>query len=64
VPWNFHEPSPGIYDFSSPEKNLVQFLRTISEVGLLAIVRAGPYMCSEWEFVSTVKFLKKNLIES
>ncbi|XP_064648541.1 beta-galactosidase-like isoform X2 [Lineus longissimus] len=63
VPWNFHEPTPGIYDFSSPEKNLVGFLETIRDVGLLAIVRAGPYMCAEWEFGGIPAWLLKDDVD-
>ena len=48
VPWNYHEDQPGIYDFQD-EKNLTKFIITAQEVGLLVILRAGPYMCGEWE---------------
>jgi len=48
VPWNYHEDQPGIYDFQD-ERNLTKFVQTAQEVGLLVILRAGPYMCGEWE---------------
>ena len=48
VPWNFHEPTPGVYDFEG-DKDLVQFIQIAQEVGLLVILRAGPYICGEWE---------------
>ena len=48
VPWNFHEPTPGVYDFDR-DKDLVQFIQIAQEVGLLVILRAGPYICGEWE---------------
>ena len=48
VPWNFHEPTPGLYKFDG-DSDLVQFIKTAQEVGLLVILRAGPYICAEWE---------------
>ncbi|KAF5275966.1 hypothetical protein FQA39_LY00762 [Lamprigera yunnana] len=56
VPWNLHEPEIGNFDFgqggSDMEEflNLENFLKTAQEEDLLAIVRPGPYICSEWEF--------------
>ena len=48
VPWNFHETYPEIYNFSG-NKDLEGFLQTAKEVGLYVILRAGPYICGEWE---------------
>lgn len=49
VPWNFHEPRPGHFDFTGM-KDVEAFLRLAQEVGLYAIVRPSPYICAEWEF--------------
>ncbi len=49
VAWNFHEPEPGKFDWSG-DKDLGRFLDIAAEVGLKAIVRPGPYICSEWDF--------------
>ncbi|KAA3675988.1 beta-galactosidase [Paragonimus westermani] len=51
VAWNVHSPEEGVYQFDG-ERNLEHFLELIHQVGLLAIVRAGPYICAEWSFVS------------
>ncbi|KAM8967012.1 beta-galactosidase [Pelodytes ibericus] len=48
VPWNFHEPTPGVYDFSG-DRDIVSFLQLANEIGLLVILRAGPYICAEWD---------------
>lgn len=48
VPWNFHELEPGMFDFSG-DKDLAGFLKTAQNVGLLVILRAGPYICGEWD---------------
>ncbi|WP_245817786.1 glycoside hydrolase family 35 protein [Granulicella rosea] len=46
--WNLHEPSPGVYDFSG-QNDLAAFIRAAQEEGLYVILRAGPYVCAEWE---------------
>ncbi|EHH51741.1 hypothetical protein EGM_11177 [Macaca fascicularis] len=48
VPWNFHEPWPGQYQFSE-DHDVEYFLRLAHELGLLVILRPGPYICAEWE---------------
>ncbi|XP_053328055.1 beta-galactosidase-1-like protein [Spea bombifrons] len=48
VPWNYHEPQPGLYAFQG-DRDLERFLDLTSELGLLVIIRPGPYICSEWD---------------
>ncbi|XP_068543707.1 beta-galactosidase-1-like protein isoform X3 [Anas acuta] len=48
VPWNYHEPLPGVYDFSG-DRDVEVFLDLTAELGLLVILRPGPYICAEWE---------------
>lgn len=50
VPWNWHEQHDGTFDFASKRKNITKFLRLAKDHGLYVIVRAGPYICAEWEF--------------
>lgn len=56
VPWNLHEPHKGWSDFgaggSDMEEflNVTEFLKIAQEEDLFAIVRPGPYICTEWEF--------------
>jgi beta-galactosidase len=47
-PWNFHEPSEGEFLFDGL-RNVERFLSDAAEAGLYAIVRPGPYICSEWD---------------
>ena len=47
--WNLHEPREGEFDFSG-NLDLGAYLDLIAELGMCAIVRPGPYICSEWEF--------------
>lgn len=47
--WNLHEKNEGEFDFSG-NLDLKAYLSLIHELGMYAIVRPGPYICSEWEF--------------
>ncbi len=47
--WNMHEKHPGEFDFSGI-LDIGRFIKTAGDMGLMAIVRPGPYICSEWEF--------------
>ncbi len=49
IPWNFHEPRRGQFDFSGG-KDVVRFIKTAQELGLYVIIRPSPYICAEWEF--------------
>ncbi len=49
VAWNLHEPRPGEFHFEGG-LDLARYLRLAADLGLQAIVRPGPYICSEWDF--------------
>ena len=53
IPWNVHAPSPGVYDFGG-QQDLATFIKTAQTVGLLVILRPGPYIYGEWDFVSII----------
>ncbi len=46
VPWNLHEPGPGVF---RDVEAVGRFLDAAHAAGLWAIVRPGPYICAEWE---------------
>ncbi|XP_028797630.1 beta-galactosidase 17 isoform X2 [Neltuma alba] len=48
VPWNLHEPKPGELDFEGIA-NIEAFLKLCDKLGLLVMLRAGPYICAEWD---------------
>ncbi|KFV81946.1 Beta-galactosidase, partial [Struthio camelus australis] len=48
IPWNYHEPLPGVYDFAG-DRDVEAFLDLTADLGLLVILRPGPYICAEWE---------------
>ena len=57
--WNFHSTEEGHYDFTGA-KNIEKFLKLANDTGLLVILRAGPYVCSEWEFGGLPWYLLRN----
>ncbi|NWH75795.1 BGAL galactosidase, partial [Piaya cayana] len=63
VPWNYHEPQRDIYNFSG-DKDLEYFLHLANEIGLLVILRAGPYICAEWDMGGLPAWLleKKSIV--
>lgn len=58
--WNFHETSPGIWDFANENHNLCEFIKLAAAEGLMVILRPGPYACAEWEFGGYPWWLVKN----
>jgi beta-galactosidase len=46
--WNAHEVMPGKYDFSG-NLDIVAWLTLAQEEGLHVLLRAGPYVCGEWD---------------
>lgn len=49
VPWNLHEPSPGVYNWDGAA-DLTGYLDVAARLGLNVLLRAGPYICGEWDF--------------
>jgi len=47
--WNLHERKEGEFDFSGI-LDLARFIDTANELGLLCIIRPGPYICAEWDY--------------
>ena len=46
-PWNFYEQEDGSFDFTG-ERDIKEFLSLLAKEGIWAVVRPGPYICSEW----------------
>ena len=53
VPWNVHELHPGTFTFSGAS-DLPRFLTLAQKYDLVVLLRMGPYICGEWEFVSAL----------
>ena len=51
IPWNWHEPKPGEFDFdghTNPRRNLRALLSLIARKHLRLIARPGPEILNEW----------------
>ena len=59
IAWNVHEPAQGNYNFEG-DADLVSFIELANSVGLLVIVRAGPFICAEWDFGGFPAWLLKD----
>jgi len=57
--WNYHETAPGVWDWTTGNRNIKQFVQTAAEEGLMVILRPGPYSCGEWEFGGYPWWLQK-----
>ena len=57
--WNFHEPQPGVYDFTG-QHDVAEFVREAQSEGLWVNLRPGPYSCAEWEWGGFPAWLLKN----
>jgi beta-galactosidase len=58
--WNFHEPVEGVFDFSSPARDVTRFIRTVQEEGMWLLLRPGPYVCAEWDFGGLPPYLLRD----
>ncbi|KAM7480561.1 hypothetical protein LguiA_028774 [Lonicera macranthoides] len=48
VPWNLHEPRQGQLVFEGIA-DIVSFLELCQKLDFLVMLRAGPYICAEWD---------------
>lgn len=49
--WSLHEPYPGVYNFDDMA-DLEYFLQLVKDEGMYVLLRPGPYICAERDFVS------------
>lgn len=47
VPWDYHEPAPGRFDFAG-DRDFELLLEMIWKRGLMACVKPGPFITAEW----------------
>ena len=47
--WNYHEEEEGIFDFTTSNHNISEFIKIVKDEGMWLILRPGPYVCAEWE---------------
>lgn len=58
IPWNFHEPKKGEFNFLGMA-DVEKFIKLAHELGLYVILRPSPYICAEWEMGGLPAWLLK-----
>lgn len=59
VPWNLHEPKPGVFNYEGIA-DIASFLELAQKMGLYIILRPTPYICAEWDFGGLPAWLIKD----
>ena len=59
IAWDIHEPVQEKYNFEG-DADLVSFIKLADSIGLLVIIRAGPFICAEWDFGGFPAWLLKD----
>lgn len=52
IPWSWHEPERGAYDFAGatdPQRDVRRFLELVREAGFLFLARPGPFIYAEYQ---------------
>lgn len=57
--WNYHESTPGHFDFINDNRNIDAFLKICEEEKMWVILRPGPYVCAEWDLGGIPSYLLK-----
>lgn len=48
--WNYIEQQRGVFDFTTENRNIAEFISICKEEGMWVLLRPGPYVCAEWDF--------------
>ena len=57
--WNYHETSPGKFDFKTANRDISRFIKIAQDEGMWVLLRPGPYVCAEWDFGGLPPYLLK-----
>jgi len=57
--WNYHESSPGVWDFRTGNHDMAAFIRLCAEEKMWVLLRPGPYVCAEWDWGGLPFYLLK-----
>jgi beta-galactosidase len=57
VMWNYHETSPGIFNFRTGNRDIEAFIRLCQQEGMWVLLRPGPYICGEWDLGGIPSYL-------
>ena len=57
--WNYHEQKEGVFDFTTENRNIAEFIKICQQEGMWVLLRPGPYVCAEWDFGGLPPYLLK-----
>jgi beta-galactosidase len=57
--WNYLEHQPGVFDFTTENRNIAEFIGICKQEGMWVLLRPGPYVCAEWDFGGLPPYLLK-----
>jgi beta-galactosidase len=57
--WNYHEQKEGVFDFTTENRNIAEFVRICQQEKMWVLFRPGPYVCAEWDFGGLPTWLLK-----
>ncbi|CAB3782304.1 Beta-galactosidase [Paraburkholderia ultramafica] len=57
VMWNYHETSPGMFDFRTGNRDIEAFIRLCQQEKMWVLLRPGPYICGEWDLGGIPSYL-------
>jgi len=57
--WNYHEQKEGIFDFTTENRNIAEFIKICEQENMWVLLRPGPYVCAEWDFGGLPPYLLK-----
>ncbi|WP_188795098.1 beta-galactosidase [Dyella nitratireducens] len=60
VMWNYLEREPGVFDFSSENRDFVSFIKLCQQEGMWVYLRPGPYICGEWDMGGLPPYLLRD----
>ncbi|MEP6898876.1 MAG: beta-galactosidase [Rhodanobacter sp.] len=58
--WNDLESEPGVFDFTTGNRDFVRFIRLCQREGMWVYLRPGPYICGEWDFGGLPPYLLRH----
>jgi beta-galactosidase len=60
VMWNHLEREPGVFDFTSENRDFVSFIKLCQQEGMWVYLRPGPYICGEWDMGGLPPYLLRD----
>jgi beta-galactosidase len=58
--WNYHEVAEGTFDFTTGNRDIGKFIRSVQAEGMWVLLRPGPYVCAEWDFGGIPAYLLRD----